>query len=244
MSSDTLPPAPLLNVENLYASYGGAWVLNDISITMQEGEFLAIIGANTAGKSTLLKAISGLMPQTRGSINFLGHDLLSTPAHRVPKLGIAHVPEGRHVFTEMTVEENLRAGAFTREKSSGVEVSIARIFDLFPRLKERRRQYAGTLSGGEQQMVAVGRGMMLNPKLLILDEPSLGLAPIVVEEMHDRFHEIHESGVSVLLVEQNVSLALESAGRAYVMSSGNIEFEGQAKDRAEDDRIRRAYLGI
>lgn len=244
MKATTAATSPLLSVENLFASYGGAWVLNDISLTMLEGEFLAIIGANTAGKSTLLKAISGLLPQTRGSISFSGHDLLSTPAHRVPTLGIAHVPEGRHVFTEMTVEENLRAGAFTREKSSGVEDSITRIFDLFPRLKERRNQSAGTLSGGEQQMVAVGRGMMLSPKLLILDEPSLGLAPMVVEEMHDRFHEIHDSGVSVLLVEQNVSLALESAGRAYVMSSGVIEFEGRAKDLAQDDRIRRAYLGI
>lgn len=244
MTTASATGAPLLSIEGLCASYGGAWVLKDVSLIMQEGEFLAIIGANTAGKSTLLKAISGLMPQTSGSISFLGHDLLKTPAHRVPTLGIAHVPEGRHVFTEMTVEENLRTGAFTRDKSSGISDSIARIFDLFPRLKERRSQLAGTLSGGEQQMVAVGRGMMLDPKLLILDEPSLGLAPIVVEEMHDRFHEIHNSGVSVLLVEQNVSLALESAGRAYVMSSGSIEFEGIAKELAQDDRIRRAYLGI
>jgi len=244
MSSATATRDPLLSIEGLCASYGGAWVLKGLSLTMQEGEFLPIIGANTAGKSTLLKAISGLMPQTSGSISFLGHDLLKTPAHRVPTLGIAHVPEGRHVFTEMTVEENLRTGAFTRDKFSGVGDSIARIFDLFPRLKERRTQLAGTLSGGEQQMVAVGRGMMLDPKLLILAEPSLGLAPIVVEEMHDRFHEIHNSGVSILLVEQNGSLALESAGRAYVMSSGSIEFEGIAKELAQDDRIRRAYLGI
>lgn len=236
--------APLLQIDGLSASYGGAWVLRGVSLDMHEGEFLAVIGANTAGKSTLLKAISGLMPKTQGRITFAGHDLLSTPAHRIPALGVAHVPEGRHVFTEMTVEENLRAGAFSREKTANIPDALARIYDLFPRLKERRNQIAGTLSGGEQQMVAVGRGMMLDPRLLILDEPSLGLAPMVVEEMHERFHEIHATGVSVLLVEQNVSLALESAERAYVMSSGQFEFDGLARDLAQDDRIRRAYLGI
>jgi branched-chain amino acid transport system ATP-binding protein len=244
MTTTTQNTGPFLTIDNLSASYGGSWVLNDVSLSMKEGEFLAVIGANTAGKSTLLKAISGLMPQTKGSITFLEHELLKTPAHIVPTLGIAHVPEGRHVFTEMTVEENLRTGAFTREKTANIPDDLDRIYHLFPRLKERRTQLAGTLSGGEQQMVAVGRGMMLNPRLLILDEPSLGLAPIVVEEMHDRFHEIHKSGVSVLLVEQNVSLALESAERAYVMASGQIEFEGDAKVLATDDRIRRAYLGI
>ena len=234
----------LLSVSGLSASYGGAWVLRDVSITMREGEFLAVIGANTAGKSTLLKAISGLMPRVEGRIAFRGEDLLSIPSHRIPALGIAHVPEGRHVFHDMTVEENLVTGAYTRAASGGVGDTLERVYDLFPRLKERRAQLAGTLSGGEQQMVAVGRGMMLEPRLLILDEPSLGLAPMVVEEMHERFHEIHASGVSVLLVEQNVSLALESAERAYVMSSGEIEFEGRARDLAHDDRIRRAYLGI
>lgn len=243
MSTQSTNP-PLLQIDGLSASYGGAWVLRDVSLDMHEGEFLAVIGANTAGKSTLLKAISGLMPKTQGRITFAGHDLLSTPAHRKPALGIAHVPEGRHVFTEMTVEENLRAGAFSREKTANIPDALARIYDLFPRLKERRAQIAGTLSGGEQQMVAVGRGMMLDPRLLILDEPSLGLAPMVVEEMHERFHEIHATGVSVLLVEQNVSLALESAERAYVMASGQFEFDGLARDLAKDDRIRRAYLGI
>lgn len=236
--------APLLEVEGLSASYGGVWVLRDVSLTMREGEFLSVIGANTAGKSTLLKAISGLMPKVEGKITFRGTDLTATPSHRIPSLGIAHVPEGRHVFADMTVEENLIAGAFARGTDAAITDTLVRVFDLFPRLKERRRQLAGTLSGGEQQMVAVGRGMMLEPKLLILDEPSLGLAPMVVEEMHDRFHEIHDSGVSVLLVEQNVSLALESAERAYVMSSGEIEFEGVARDLANDDRIRKAYLGI
>lgn len=235
---------PFLSLSSISASYGGVWVLRDVSISMKQGEFLAVIGANTAGKSTLLKAISGLMPKITGAISFMGHDLIATESHRIPVLGIAHVPEGRHVFPDMTVEENLITGAFTRGRETSIADTLTRVYDLFPRLKERRSQLAGTLSGGEQQMVAVGRGMMLEPKLLILDEPSLGLAPMVVEEMHERFHEIHASGVSVLLVEQNVSLALESADRAYVMASGEIEFEGAARDLANDDRIRRAYLGI
>jgi branched-chain amino acid transport system ATP-binding protein len=243
------PPArsdaaePLLSVEGLWASYGGAWVLRDVSLAMREREFLAVIGANTAGKSTLLRAISGLMPKVKGRVVFDGTDLATVPSYRIPELGIAHVPEGRHVFVDMTVEENLYAGAHSR-RGADPAGTLERIFDLFPRLKERRNQIAGTLSGGEQQMVAVGRGLMLEPRLLILDEPSLGLAPMVVEEMHRRFHEIHASGVSVLLVEQNVSLALQSAERAYIMSSGEIEFEGVASELANDDRIRRAYLGI
>lgn len=237
-------PAPFLVISSMSASYGDVWVLRDVSISMKQGEFLAVIGANTAGKSTLLRAVSGLMPKIEGAITFTGHDLIATESHRIPALGIAHVPEGRHVFSDMTVQENLVTGAFTRGRDPAIADTLARVYDLFPRLKERRGQLAGTLSGGEQQMVAVGRGMMLEPKLLILDEPSLGLAPMVVEEMYERFHEIHASGVSVLLVEQNVSLALESAERAYVMASGGIEFEGAARDLANDDRIRRAYLGI
>jgi branched-chain amino acid transport system ATP-binding protein len=234
---------PLLEVEGLWAAYGDSWVLRDVSLSMREREFLAVIGANTAGKSTLLRAISGLMPRLRGRVIFDGVDLTGVPAHRIPALGIAHVPEGRHVFTDMTVEENLHSGAHS-QRGASPGATLQRVFDLFPRLKERRNQIAGTLSGGEQQMVAVGRGLMLEPRLLMLDEPSLGLAPMVVEEMHRRFHEIHESGVSVLLVEQNVSLALRSAQRAYVMSSGQVEIDGIASDLARDDRIRQAYLGI
>lgn len=234
--------APLLRIDGLSASYGGGWVLRNVSMVMERQEFLAVIGANTAGKSTLLRAISGLVPRIEGRIWFDGVDLTGLPAHEIPRLGIAHVPEGRHVFSDLTVEENLHAGAYAAaNRKAG---AIDHVFDLFPRLRERRNQTAGTLSGGEQQMVAVGRGMMLNPRLLILDEPSLGLAPMVVEEMHQRFHEIHASGVSVLLVEQNVSLALESAGRAYVLRSGEIEIEGPAHVLALDDRIRQAYLGI
>ncbi|WP_333834869.1 ABC transporter ATP-binding protein [Rubrimonas sp.] len=236
-------PDALLSVQGLWASYGEVWVLRDVNLVMRKQEFLAVIGANTAGKSTLLRTISGLMPKVRGDISFDGSDLAAVPAHRIPALGIAHVPEGRHVFVDMTVEENLYSGAHAR-RGRDPKATLERIFDLFPRLKERRNQIAGTLSGGEQQMVAVGRGLMLEPRLLILDEPSLGLAPMVVEEMHRRFQEIHASGVSVLLVEQNVSLALQSAERAYVMNAGEIEFEGATSDLAHDDRIRRAYLGI
>lgn len=234
----------LLVVENLHASYGESEVLHGVSLTMQHREFLAVIGANTAGKSTLLRAISGLMPKVEGSIRFDGIELTTMKPHDIPRLGIAHVPEGRHVFTEMTVEENLQTGAFSRGTDGEIGDTLTRVYDLFPRLKERRNQIAGTLSGGEQQMVAVGRGMMLSPRLLILDEPSLGSAPMVVDEMHHRFQEIHASGVSVLLVEQNVSLALHTSDRAYVMESGRFTMEGAAADLAADDRVRQAYLGV
>lgn len=234
----------LLEIGELTAGYGAQPVLHGISLHVARNEFVAVIGANTAGKSTLLRAISGLLPQCRGRIAFEGRDLTRMKAHQIAGLGIAHVPEGRHVFPEMTVEENLRMGAFSHADKGAVQQALERVFELFPRLKERRMQYAGSMSGGEQQMVAVGRGMMLEPKLLILDEPSLGLAPMVVEEMHQRFLDIHRSGVTVLLVEQNVSLALHSAERAYVMASGAIEIEGSARELLHDDRIRKAYLGI
>lgn len=234
----------LLRIDNLSASYGQTDVLHDISLSVGQKEFVAIIGANTAGKSTLLRAISGLLPKVSGRIDFDGTDLVALAANRIPALGIAHVPEGRHVFPQMSVEENLRLGAYSHSDRGRIADILAHVFDLFPRLKERRRQSAGTLSGGEQQMVAVGRGLMLEPRLLILDEPSLGLAPMVVEEMHDRFLAIHGEGVAVLLVEQNVGLALHSAERAYVLAAGRLEIEGPAKELANDDRIRKAYLGV
>ncbi|QRG08951.1 ABC transporter ATP-binding protein [Xanthobacter dioxanivorans] len=234
----------LLSVTGLRVSYGGPWVLDDISLEMAESEFLAIIGANTAGKSSFVRALSGLVPKVEGRMVFAGADLRALEAHSIPQLGIAHVPEGRHVFPKLTVEENLRAGAYLRGSKAEIIETLAHVYDLFPRLKERFRQLAGTLSGGEQQMVAVGRGMMLRPRLLILDEPSLGLAPKVVEEMHQRFIDIHAAGTSVLLIEQNVSLALSCAQRAYVFQSGRIAMEGRAQDMLNDDSIRRAYLGI
>ena len=234
----------LLEISGLSASYGQGEVLHGIDLRMGAREFLAIIGANTAGKSTLLRAISGLMPEVSGRIDFDGTDLTGLPANRIPALGIAHVPEGRHVFPMMTVEENLRMGAYALDDRKRADRAIEHVFALFPRLKERRRQLGGTLSGGEQQMVAVGRGLMLEPRLLILDEPSLGLAPMVVEEMHERLIEIHAEGVAILLVEQNVGLALDCADRAYVLASGRIELEGPARELARDDRIRQAYLGV
>lgn len=242
--ADSSSAAPLLEIRGLTAGYGGAPVLRDVSLHMREREFLAIIGANTAGKSTLLKAISGLLPRTEGEIILNGVDLTSLPSHKVAELGVAHVPEGRHVFPDMTVEDNLLMGAYAHHDRAFGRRGLEHVYELFPRLKERRRQLAGSMSGGEQQMVAVGRGMMLEPRLLILDEPSLGLAPLVVKEMHERFLDIHRGGVSVLLVEQNVSLALHSAERAYVMASGRIEIEGPARQLLDDDRIRKAYLGI
>lgn len=235
---------PLLEIKGLNAGYGGIDVLHDIDIDMCEGEFVCIIGANTAGKSTILRTISRLVPNVRGTLRFSGTDLAARTAHDIPSLGIAHVPEGRHVFPDMSVEENLMLGAFTARKATDLQQRMERIFELFPRTRERRSQLAGTLSGGEQQMVAVGRALMLQPKLLLLDEPSHGLAPKVVEEMHDAFVKIHQSGTSILLVEQNVSLALNVAARGYVLESGRVTLKGTSAELNENPAVRAAYLGI
>lgn len=235
---------PLLEIENLHASYGGAEVLHGVSLKLMPGEFLSIIGANTAGKSTVLRCISRLVPKVSGTLNFEGKSLLGRASHEIPALGIAHVPEGRHVFPDMMVEENLMLGAFTARKSDDLAARVEAVFELFPRLRERRRQLAGTLSGGEQQMVAVGRALMLKPKLLLLDEPSHGLAPKVVEEMHEAFVKIHSTGTSILLVEQNVSLALQVATRGYVLETGQIALEGSAEELNNSPAVRAAYLGI
>jgi branched-chain amino acid transport system ATP-binding protein len=236
--------APLLSIENLSAAYNEIEVLHDVHLKVFEGEFVCIIGANTAGKSTVLRAISRKVPRVSGSLQFAGHDLSIHAAHQVPALGIAHVPEGRQVFPDMTVEENLLLGAFTARAASDLRVRMQDVFTLFPRLLERREQLAGTLSGGEQQMVAVGRALMLKPKLLLLDEPSHGLAPKVVEEMHDAFVEIHRRGTSILLVEQNVSLALDVATRGYVLESGRVSLEGASDELNQNPAVRAAYLGI
>lgn len=235
---------PLLEIKGLNAGYGGIDVLHDIDIEMREGEFVCIIGANTAGKSTILRTISRLVPNVLGTLRFNGTDLTTRTAHDIPSLGIAHVPEGRHVFPDMSVEENLMLGAFTARKASDLQQRMEGIFELFPRTRERRSQLAGTLSGGEQQMVAVGRALMLQPKLLLLDEPSHGLAPKVVEEMHDAFVKIHRGGTSILLVEQNVSLALNVAARGYVLESGRITLQGTSTELNENPAVRAAYLGI
>jgi branched-chain amino acid transport system ATP-binding protein len=234
----------LLHIDDLHAGYDAAEVLHGISLDVKKGEFVCVIGANTAGKSTLLRSISRLVPWSRGRIVFNGKDLMSAKAHQVPQLGIAHVPEGRHVFPDMTVEENLLLGAYTSRHDPQYVQRMEECYALFPKLRERRTQLAGTLSGGEQQMVVVSRGLMLGPQLLVLDEPSHGLAPMVVEEMHNALVQIHKNGTSILLVEQNTSLALAVASRGYVLESGRIAFSNTTEALQNDPRVRKAYLGL
>jgi branched-chain amino acid transport system ATP-binding protein len=234
----------LLTLRNVHAGYDGRDVLHGVSMTVDRGEFVCIIGANTAGKSTLLRCVSRIVPRLSGSIRFAGRELLDLPAHEIPKLGIAHVPEGRHVFPDMTVEENLFLGAFSRRGAADLTAGLEPVYAMFPRLAERRLQRVGTMSGGEQQMVAVGRALMLDPQLLILDEPSHGLAPILVEELHEAFRQINLQGTAILLVEQNTAIALKDAKRGYVLQSGSVVLEGSAEALAGDDSLRAAYLGI
>jgi branched-chain amino acid transport system ATP-binding protein len=234
----------LLEIRQLRAGYGDAEVLHGIELSVSKGEFVCIIGANTAGKSTILRAISRLVPKSSGVMRFDTVDLMTLAAHEIPALGIAHVPEGRQIFPEMTVEENLLLGAFTARKAGDLPARIEDVFGLFPRLRERYGQLAGTLSGGEQQMVAVGRALMLRPKLLLLDEPSHGLAPKVVEEMHEAFKTIHSRGTSILLVEQNVELALDVASRGYVLEAGHVTLEGTASELHANPAVVTAYLGV
>jgi branched-chain amino acid transport system ATP-binding protein len=238
------PLSPLLDIGGLSAGYGEADVLHGIDLSVRLGEFVCIIGANTAGKSTILRSISRLVPKSAGMIRFDGLDLMTRPPHRIPSLGIAHVPEGRQIFADMTVEENLLLGAFTARKADDLALRMAEVLELFPRLRERYRQLAGTLSGGEQQMVAVGRALMLRPTLLLLDEPSHGLAPKVVEEMHQALATIHGRGTSILLVEQNVGLALDVATRGYVLESGRVTLQGTADELRENPAVVSAYLGL
>ena len=235
----------LLEIRKLSAAYDGALVLHNIDLRVDEGAFVAVIGANTAGKSTLLRAISGLVPKTQGSVLYRGVDLLTLPAHCIPAKGIAHVPEGRHVFPAMTVEENLWLGGYQRRKDdAALRASLDGVFTMFARLAERRGQLAGTLSGGEQQMLAIGRALMGAPQLLLLDEPSHGLAPKIVQELHDALVQIHKSGVTTLLVEQNTKLALSVASQALVLQSGRVVLQGASAELLNDPRIREAYLGI
>src|SRR5580692_94476 len=235
---------PLLDIRQLTASYGEAEVLHGLDLSVAKGEFVCIIGANTAGKSTILRSISRLVPKSSGVIRFGETDLTTLASHEIPALGIAHVPEGRQIFPDMTVEENLLLGAFTARKAHDLPARIEDVLNLFPRLRERYGQLAGTLSGGEQQMVAVGRALMLRPKLLLLDEPSHGLAPKVVEEMHQAFNTIHKSGTSILLVEQNVELALAVASRGYVLEAGTVTLKGTAAELRANPAVVEAYLGV
>jgi branched-chain amino acid transport system ATP-binding protein len=234
----------LLEIAQLRAAYGEAEVLHGIELSVCENEFVCIIGANTAGKSTILRSISRLVPKSSGIMRFGETDLMALAAHEIPSLGIAHVPEGRQVFPDMTVEENLLLGAFSARKAGDLPARVDDVLGLFPRLRERFGQLAGTLSGGEQQMVAIGRALMLRPKLLLLDEPSHGLAPKVVEEMHAAFKAIHSRGTSILLVEQNVELALEVASRGYVLEAGRVTLEGSAAELHANPAVVTAYLGV
>ena len=232
----------MLKAENLNVYYGPIHAVKGVSFEVNEGEVVTLIGANGAGKSTSLKTISGLMRSRGGSIEFMGKSIASTAAHKIVELGIAHVPEGRRIFTSMTVEENLDMGAFT-VRGSNIDADKERVFEQFPRLKERRRQIAGTLSGGEQQMLAMGRALMSHPKLLMLDEPSMGLAPILVEQVFDIISALHKAGTTILLVEQNAEMALSIADRAYVMETGRITLSGTGAELAASEEVQKAYLG-
>lgn len=210
---------------------------------MDQGEVIALIGANGAGKTTILHTVTGLLSPKKGSVVFEGQEVTKIPAHKIVSLGMAHVPEGRRVFAELSVYENLKMGAYTRKDKSEIEENLQKIYERFPRLKERKNQMAGTLSGGEQQMLAMGRALMSQPKIILMDEPSMGLSPILVNEIFDIIQEVSKSGTTVLLVEQNAKKALSIADRAYVLETGRIALEGRAEDLLRDDSIKKAYLG-
>ena len=232
----------ILKVDNINVYYGAIHAIKGISFEVNEGEVVTLIGANGAGKSTTLQTVSGLLHSRTGSIEFAGENLAKIPPHLIVRKGLAQVPEGRRIFQQMSVEENLEMGAYTRDKSE-LEGDLEMVYKQFPRLLERRRQIAGTLSGGEQQMLAIGRALMSHPKLLMLDEPSMGLAPILVEQIFDIIRQLNEAGTTILLVEQNAQMALSVAHRAYVMETGKITLSGTGKELAESDQVRKAYLG-
>jgi len=232
----------VLKVEGINVYYGAIHAIKNVSFEVNQGEVVTLIGANGAGKSTILKTVAGLLSSRTGSIEFMGEKLGSIPAHKIVTKGLALVPEGRQVFLQMTVEENLEMGAFTRPKAE-IAASIADVYERFPRLKERRRQIAGTLSGGEQQMLAMGRALMSKPDLLMLDEPSMGLAPILVEQIFDIVQELNRHGTTILLVEQNAQMALSVAHRGYVLETGKIVTTGSGEELLEDEAVKKAYLG-
>jgi branched-chain amino acid transport system ATP-binding protein len=233
----------ILEVETLAVNYGAIQALQGISFHVQEGEIVTLIGANGAGKSTTLKTISGLLHPSGGRIMYRGEEISGRPADLIVKMGIVQVPEGRKIFAPLTVRENLEMGAYTRKDKAEIERAMERVFASFPRLEERLSQLGGTLSGGEQQMLAMGRGLMAQPTLLLLDEPSMGLAPILVEEIFDIIQEINKAGVSILLVEQNAAMALSVANRAYVLETGRVVLAGQAQEVLENPDVQKAYLG-
>ncbi len=233
----------LLEAENLHVHYGAIRALQGVSFHIDEGEIVTLIGANGAGKSTTLRTISGLLRPVMGDVRFKDKSLLKVPAEKTVTLGISQVPEGRQIFSKLTVRENLEMGAFTRKDSREIAESMERVFASFPRLKERLNQHGGTLSGGEQQMLAMGRGMMSKPTLMLLDEPSMGLAPILVEEIFEIIKRINAQGTSILLVEQNAAMALSVANRGYVLETGKVVLEGSARDLLENPQVKAAYLG-
>lgn len=233
----------MLTVENLNVYYGVIHALKDVSFQVNEGEIVALIGANGAGKTTTLQTVSGMLSAKSGSIRFEDRELIRTPSHKIVEMGISHVPEGRRMFSNLTVYENLRMGAYTRKDKKEIEASLERVYERFPRLKERTRQLAGTLSGGEQQMLAMGRALMSNPRILLMDEPSMGLSPLLVSEIFDIIQEINKQGVTILLVEQNAKKALSVANRAYVLETGSIVKEDDARTLMNDESIKKAYLG-
>ena len=233
----------MLTINDINVFYGAIHAIKGVSLEVNEGEIVTLIGANGAGKSTILRTISGLLKPKTGSIQFEGQEIAGMPAHEIVKTGISQVPEGRRIFAEMSVLENLELGAFTRKDKDGIKADMELVFDRFPRLKERISQLAGTLSGGEQQMLAMGRALMSRPRLLLLDEPSMGLAPLLIKEIFAIIQDINKTGTTVLLVEQNANMALSIAHRAYVLETGRITLSGDAKELAASDEVRKAYLG-
>ena len=232
----------MLKVNDINVYYGAIHAIKGVSFEVNDGEIVTLIGANGAGKTTTLQTVSGLLHSRTGSIEFMGENIMGHPAHKLVGKGLAQVPEGRRVFLQMTVEENLEMGAYSQPKST-VAGGLERAYELFPRLSERRRQVAGTLSGGEQQMLAMGRALMSNPKLLMLDEPSMGLAPILVEQIFDIIKELHKAGTTILLVEQNAQMALSVADRGYVLETGKVTLTGPGKELLADEGVKKAYLG-
>ncbi|AGF57769.1 MULTISPECIES: ABC transporter ATP-binding protein [Clostridium] len=233
----------MLKVENINISYGAIHAIHDLSLEVKSGEIVTLIGANGAGKTSTLRAISGLNPVKSGEITYEGKVISNIGAHKIVGYGLSQVPEGRRVFGDQTIEENLLLGAYLRKSKAEIKASMEEVFNLFPRVKERRKQLAGTMSGGEQQMLAIGRALMAKPRLLLLDEPSMGLAPIVVEEIFEIIKNIRKAGTTILLVEQNANAALQIADRGYVLETGSVVLEGLAQDLLHDDSVRKAYLG-
>lgn len=233
----------MLEVKDINVYYGAIHALKGVSLTVADGELVSLIGANGAGKTTTLRTISGLLHAATGSVTLDGVDLQKAAPNKIISLGLAHVPEGRHVFARMTVEENLRMGAYSIRDQKKIAANMEMVYNHFPRLRERRRQFAGTLSGGEQQMLAMGRALMSRPRLLMLDEPSMGLAPILVEQVFDIIRELHEAGTTILLVEQNARMALSIADRGYVLETGSVVLEGTGAELMQSDAVKKAYLG-